>query len=107
MCFFFKQKTAYEMRISDWSSDVCSSDLDGRAAESADFDCKVDNELVQRLEFVRRLDREEFDRRMRRRRVDRDQLPRHNLTFVADRSEERRVGNECFSTCSYRWLPFH
>src|SRR3546814_8358949 len=30
MCiFFFKQKTAYEMRISDWSSDVCSSDLAG------------------------------------------------------------------------------
>src|SRR3546814_3919754 len=28
-CFFFKQKTAYEMRISDWSSDVCSSDLYG------------------------------------------------------------------------------
>src|SRR3546814_18558985 len=27
--FFFKQKTAYEMRISDWSSDVCSSDLRG------------------------------------------------------------------------------
>src|SRR3546814_1222440 len=26
-CFYFKQKTAYEMRISDWSSDVCSSDL--------------------------------------------------------------------------------
>src|SRR3546814_14628479 len=30
--FFFKQKTAYEMRISDWSSDVCSSDLDPRGA---------------------------------------------------------------------------
>src|SRR3546814_2274392 len=30
--FFFKQKTAYEMRISDWSSDVCSSDLDGSIA---------------------------------------------------------------------------
>src|SRR3546814_2707745 len=28
ICLFFKQKTAYEMRISDWSSDVCSSDLD-------------------------------------------------------------------------------
>src|SRR3546814_7251272 len=28
--FFFKQKTAYEMRISDWSSDVCSSDLSSR-----------------------------------------------------------------------------
>src|SRR3546814_3979629 len=31
MFFFFKQKTAYEMRISDWSSDVCSSDLSARA----------------------------------------------------------------------------
>src|SRR3546814_2949458 len=30
--FFFKQKTAYEMRISDWSSDVCSSDLKRNAA---------------------------------------------------------------------------
>src|SRR3546814_3509543 len=30
MCFFFKQKTAYELRISDWSSDVCSSDLPDR-----------------------------------------------------------------------------
>src|SRR3546814_14738621 len=36
MCFFFfKQKTAYEMRISDWSSDVCSSDL-GQAAGARD-----------------------------------------------------------------------
>src|SRR3546814_4993443 len=33
--FFFKQKTAYEMRISDWSSDVCSSDLAG-VAEAVD-----------------------------------------------------------------------
>src|SRR3546814_9156242 len=31
--FFFKQKTAYEMRISDWSSDVCSSDLEAAAPE--------------------------------------------------------------------------
>src|SRR3546814_11171401 len=31
--FFFKQKTAYEMRISDWSSDVCSSDLSARTGE--------------------------------------------------------------------------
>src|SRR3546814_19634191 len=31
MVYFCKQKTAYEMRISDWSSDVCSSDLEGRA----------------------------------------------------------------------------
>src|SRR3546814_2441169 len=34
MClFFFKQKTAYEMRISDWSSDVCSSDLEQAMSE--------------------------------------------------------------------------
>src|SRR3546814_8929195 len=31
--FFFNQKTAYDVRISDWSSDVCSSDLDGESAE--------------------------------------------------------------------------
>src|SRR3546814_16027086 len=37
MFFFFKQKTAYEMRISDWSSDVCSSDLSD-VAFSADAD---------------------------------------------------------------------
>src|SRR3546814_10788804 len=30
LVFFFEQKTAYEMRISDWSSDVCSSDLGGQ-----------------------------------------------------------------------------
>src|SRR3546814_12582182 len=38
--FFFKQKTAYEMRISDWSSDVCSSDLlgDPGHADAADAD---------------------------------------------------------------------
>src|SRR3546814_19750951 len=32
--FFFKQKTAYELRISDWSSDVCSSDLPGLSGEA-------------------------------------------------------------------------
>src|SRR3546814_3736482 len=34
--FFFRQKTAYEMRISDWSSDVCSSDLGPRAGAAVD-----------------------------------------------------------------------
>src|SRR3546814_2319882 len=43
--FFFKQKTAYEMRISDWSSDVCSSDLDPYlgAGSELDFDLLVRN----------------------------------------------------------------
>src|SRR3546814_2840542 len=37
--FFFKQKTAYEMRISDWSSDVCSSDLvNGKMIRPTSFD---------------------------------------------------------------------
>src|SRR3546814_11068171 len=40
MFFFFKQKTAYEMRISDWSSDVCSSDLP---------DAELPRELDQRV----------------------------------------------------------
>src|SRR3546814_9463877 len=45
MCvFFFKQKTAYEMRISDWSSDVCSSDLD--VAVSGNKDGLVDNDIM-------------------------------------------------------------
>src|SRR3546814_4481936 len=39
--FFFKQKTAYEMRISDWSSDVCSSDLVGHQ-----LGCRAQAELV-------------------------------------------------------------
>src|SRR3546814_9722882 len=40
MLFFFKQKTAYEMRISDWSSDVCSSDLNlNRWYLRLDFGC--------------------------------------------------------------------
>src|SRR3546814_2571484 len=44
--FFFKQKTAYEMRISDWSSDVCSSDLGG---------AQVRRERPPELEVVRRV----------------------------------------------------
>src|SRR3546814_8640824 len=64
--FFVKQKTAYEMRISDWSSDVCSSDL--RAA--ADFACPIRclgagriGLAEQRLVAERRL--REGDRRQR------------------------------------------
>src|SRR3546814_16000925 len=52
--FFFKQKTAYEMRISDWSSDVCSSDLPQRIAailnEAQHFgkDCLVQRAIGKR-----------------------------------------------------------
>src|SRR3546814_9229671 len=61
--FFFKQKTAYEMRISDWSSDVCSSDLrfhvsladlGERHVEAADQECghpgrhRIEGDRLQR-----------------------------------------------------------
>src|SRR3546814_9923894 len=42
--FFFKQKTAYEMRISDWSSDVCSSDLYRREAHRRSRDHRIEKE---------------------------------------------------------------
>src|SRR3546814_5988401 len=54
--FFFKQKTAYEMRISDWSSDVCSSDLPG--PDPIDW-LRV---LPPRLQLLRRM-HENFCRR--------------------------------------------
>src|SRR3546814_6075938 len=44
--FFFKQKTAYEMRISDWSSDVCSSDL---ALDDADEERQQDRQHEREL----------------------------------------------------------
>src|SRR3546814_5617415 len=56
--FFFKQKTAYEMRISDWSSDVCSSDLvfkdlpPGRYAVLAYHDENGNGELDRRFGMI-------------------------------------------------------
>src|SRR3546814_3648250 len=62
--FFFKQKTAYEMRISDWSSDVCSSDLgrdvehlvrkraDGAAAGCAGVEAFARHRVAQALLFL-------------------------------------------------------
>src|SRR3546814_2031757 len=49
--FFFKQKTAYEMRISDWSSDVCSSDLSTNRC----VDCRCNKD--SRLEYESRSSR--------------------------------------------------
>src|SRR3546814_1036844 len=88
--FFFKQKTAYEMRISDWSSDVCSSDLGlfVPALRNADV---LDAGGVR--EGVNRLRAQVMDR----------SIPASELS----RSEERRVGKECVSTCRSRWSPYH
>src|SRR3546814_4706381 len=52
--FFFKQKTAYELRISDWSSDVCSSDLHGADLRSAAVDDdRIDADLLQQHDIAR------------------------------------------------------
>src|SRR3546814_4945999 len=79
--FFFKQKTAYEMRISDWSSDVCSSDLAGNT----------------------RRNRQSCAPSVRTRR----KRPTSRTSTSCRRSEERRVGKECVSTCRSRWSPYH
>src|SRR3546814_18908461 len=58
-CFFYKQKTAYERRISDWSLDVCSSDLE----TAAEIDCTfpVDGGPTALEEAVERVQREAED----------------------------------------------
>src|SRR3546814_7429697 len=95
--FFFKQKTAYEMRISDWSSDVCSSDLAGSPAGAFEQLTLLDKES----EGGRDLARDDI-RGLLRMLVDVVvQTRRHG------RSEERRVGKECVSTCRSRWSPYH
>src|SRR3546814_8135883 len=110
MFFFFKQKTAYEMRISDWSSDVCSSDLVMPIHEAAaryraagvplvvvagrDYGQDSSRDWAAkgtRLLGARAVIAEGFER-----------IHRSNL-----RSEERRVGKECVSTCRSRWSPYH
>src|SRR3546814_4378786 len=96
LCFlFFKQKTAYEMRISDWSSDVCSSDLAGEVLRGPAVG--FDHRLAARAESVLRPGPPDARRR--------DQPDHHRLG--QGRSEERRVGKECVSTCRSRWSPYH
>src|SRR3546814_6702224 len=90
-CFLFKQKTAYEMRISDWSSDVCSSDLPARRA--APVPVGAAPPPGHAVAVHRRNAR-------RRRRLSRDR-------GQGRRSEERRVGKECVSKCRSRWSPYH
>src|SRR3546814_6541359 len=100
MFFFFKQKTAYEMRISDWSSDVCSSDLLGIKAERVGIEPRAGDENV-RLALHQPEELAEQHRRS-----ESDDLAA-TPEIEAGRSEERRVGKECVSTCRSRWSPYH
>src|SRR3546814_17489170 len=131
--FFFKQKTAYEMRISDWSSDVCSSDLlvfdDAGAVQhrvdAAAFGIQAIDDGTQRR-FIANIAGKVFDlgtgcAQARQIAADfavgedaRDSafdLDRLGL-FAAcerllERSEERRVGKGCVSPCKSRGAPSH
>src|SRR3546814_9661377 len=97
--FFFKQKTAYEMRISDWSSDVCSSDLFKRFIVDAEVLTEQSCDATALRCVLPGLDQLRSARvRARVKIVDR---------LDQNRSEERRVGKECVSTCRSRWSPYH
>src|SRR3546814_5184196 len=100
LVFFFKQKTAYEMRISDWSSDVCSSDLKHNTRRSCRTPPRKRGDQASSSP----------NRDCPRRAVSTGPgwCRRHSLGGCArGRSEERRVGKECVSTCRSRWSPYH
>src|SRR3546814_10348773 len=100
ICFFFKQKTAYEMRISDWSSDVCSSDLNnGKNPSWLSYEklrVEIEKKMFSNTEDL--LPVISFNAK-----ASKEDQKKHN-DF---RSEERRVGKECVSTCRSRWSPYH
>src|SRR3546814_21150349 len=104
------QKTAYEMRISDWSSDVCSSDLRRFAGvmfqrAGSSYSKSAFSFGPGRVIWIRHA----FQASLPSARIACDRSIA--LSIVASRSgmrsEERRVGNECVGTCRSRWLPVH
>src|SRR3546814_12233090 len=124
VCCFFKQKTAYEMRISDWSSDVCSSDLaelvrhdDARDDPHAEHDCKDLQPITVEVGVhalagfqPQRLEHRQIARQPDRKGRD-DEVAAHRAgelrTRENDRSEERRAGKEGVSTFRLLRMPKH
>src|SRR3546814_17760327 len=97
------------MRISDWSSDVCSSDLvavtQHRGAASVGGEVTSNGAAALRAEGQRKQPPNPHCRLLQR-------LQNHasldgNGLVRRIRSEERRVGKECVSTCRSRWSPYH
>src|SRR3546814_8633878 len=103
--FFFKQKTAYEMRISDWSSDVCSSDLGRRGEDRVGQQVlPIAGELAarhhqRRARPVGAGDQHARLLRQRRRVAELD----GGGGEAGERAEERRGGEQWVSKCGFRW----
>src|SRR3546814_13590868 len=105
------------MRISDWSSDVCSSDLDTQLAAVAPQvrmpgfrPGKVPANLVRKMhgpaleqEALQTAVQDSVQKLL----ADNKLRPAMQPSVDLARSEERRVGKECVSTCSSRWSPSH
>src|SRR3546814_4744260 len=111
--FFFKQKTAYELRISDWSSDVCSSDLlpPDYSIELLDLafdmsDIPLKDEVVKRIRKINGQsdEGEETPEALAKRQAENEERQLAMRERLA-RSEERRLGQECVSTFRTRWAP--
>src|SRR3546814_14046680 len=103
------------MRISDWSSDVCSSDLRKSGMDFLDLNSSMASASSVWMRFMTHLPSSFFVAHQRatgpEHRYGAPKGPAalavyHPPPFVS-RSEERRVGKECVSTCRYRWSPVH
>src|SRR3546814_10644977 len=105
MFFFFKQKTAYEMRISDWSSDVCSSDLElpGSTVEVKRLDHGADQPVANHLSPSEAIEDLAYDL-LRQTHCGWENNDGAYGEFT--RSEARRVGKEWVSTCRSRGSPY-
>src|SRR3546814_20074225 len=101
------------MRISDWSSDVCSSDLDRHLSTALDDiiefveGAQLRVGQIVKMHPLARPDRDVVDKKVRRRCGVAEVKEPHVDRPEAFRSEERRVGKECVSTCRSRWSPYH
>src|SRR3546814_15916888 len=97
------------MRIRDWSSDVCSSDLIGAVGSSHDDALKLRVQLHRqvRLYLGFQITVERDARHICTMAIVVIRRPGRINGSATIRSEERRVGKECVSTCRSRWSPYH